>query len=74
MGFVKAISLFIKIPSHFKWSLSGNHGNQVIFPYTPVEVFSERCYTAMSKKDDLECFFFLFVLHQYVSPLSHPYR
>lgn len=66
----KAISLFSKILSQV--SLSCNHGNQVFFPHTTADVVSERCSTAMSKKDDLGRFLSLCPPSTLFSPISFP--
>lgn len=56
MGFIKAVSLFIKIPSHFKLSLSGNHGNQVISPHIPADILVRDVLLQCLKKMTLVAF------------------
>lgn len=67
------------MPSHFNPSLSRSHGNQVISPHTPADVFTERCATAMSKKKmTLDVFLPLCPPSTHFplisSPISRPYH
>lgn len=71
-GSQKAITPFIKIPTHFYLSLSCNHGNHVISPHTPADVFSLQCVLLQRLKKMTLKLFSCFVLHQHFSHISFP--